>query len=94
MAYDIAVAQGETLNASDKADMHDALKGVTLQTEFSLDNKKTFSAVTVTTSLKDTIIDSDRVNGVITTTINMSTQAGPITAPENARDMSEMFPTD
>lgn len=87
---DIAAAQWEIVLESDKEEAKQALKGVTIKTDFSLDTKKTFSAIAVTTSLKNVIVDTDTINGAITFTLNVSSQARPITAPGNARDISEI----
>ena len=71
--------------------MYDALQGVTVQTEFSLDAKKTFSTIIIMTSLKDKKVDTDILNGSITFTLNISSVAEPIAPPDNARDIREIF---
>lgn len=89
---DIVLSQGEEISDSDLQEAENMLKNVSIFTEFSLTDKNIFTALSIDTIIGSTVVESgNTIEGNINIDMTLAPLKSPIVAPDNARDMGEMF---
>jgi len=71
-------------------DAEKMLKNVSIFTEFSLTDKNIFTALSVVTTIRPTLIElGNTIQGAVNIDMTISPLKTPIIAPENAQELNE-----
>ena len=87
---EIILAKGDTPLEQDFVDAEKMLKNVSIFTEFSLTDKNIFTALSVATTIRPTLVEpGNTIQGNINIDMTISPLKNPIVAPANAKELNE-----
>jgi HD superfamily phosphohydrolase YqeK len=87
---EIAISEGEEMTDSDIIEAENILKNVSIFTKFSLTDKNIFTALSVHTTIRPTLVEpGNTIQGIINVDMTISPLKSPIVAPENAQELNE-----